>query len=169
MSPLRVICALLGLMARDCNGSVLFLHSSKLQMRNIEAAVWCWPLNLVVIKGWGRIIVESDPRAVVDRLNRPSSIVSAHWESFLYLLDCIRLKEAFLYCLFDWVPRLGNKVARCLCRWALRNNWDCDIPFFLVSSLLDFLGSDGSSASLPGGFVFFCFEFCLLELLFFAL
>ncbi|KAK1571845.1 hypothetical protein Q3G72_023991 [Acer saccharum] len=112
----------LGVVVRDCSGRVLasFCRNVKAnyQPQIAEALAILDGLRLVVSRNWLRVVMESDALVVVQAITLkvpPSSEVG------VVISDILSLVERFSAVSFLFVPRLLNRVAHGLAKWALNH------------------------------------------------
>ncbi|XP_027173470.1 uncharacterized protein LOC113773121 [Coffea eugenioides] len=85
-------------------------------------------------KGWGKIVLQSDCKAIIDKLN----VKSAEYLSVgVILFDILKLRMDFIECSFSFVRRGVNSVAHHLAKYALRvvdeKVWQESFPDWLCS------------------------------------
>ena len=117
------------MVARDHSGTpikTLIKSYCKCPPAQAEAAAVLWAVNLAVVEGWTKVMIEGDVKECFDALSDPGLQLS--WVISNFVCGILAFSRAFCSVSFVWVRRACNSAAHCAAKLALRTH--CIMSFF---------------------------------------
>lgn len=137
-------------MARCSSGDVKFffsVHKGDYTNNLMEAQAILYVVEQCCLRGWSKIICESDSQVVVNMLSS-QELEDVSWQLAVVVKQILFFSSSFQFIRFTYIPREWNRNVDCLAKWASSHDpgWNIrdrrQLSFEMVQEFDDLVAQD---------------------------